>query len=146
MNNFIENAYPPKTGLSNDSSIPFPTQINLWDNGTVGNYWSNYTQQYPNAQQKGDGTWDTPYFVSENNTDFHPLVSPVSSEEAFALSQSLISTHIPSTASSPTTSSGDGTEPPPGTPLLTFAVVAVVSAIVIGVGLLVYFKRRRRSA
>ena len=73
MNNFIENTYPPKTGLSNDSSIPFPIQINLWDNGTVGNYWSNYTQQYPNALQTNNGTWNTPYFVSENNTDRHPL-------------------------------------------------------------------------
>jgi hypothetical protein len=35
-----------------------------WDNGREGNYWSDYT---------GTGT----YVIDENNTDHHPLTSPV---------------------------------------------------------------------
>jgi nitrous oxidase accessory protein NosD len=79
-----------------------------WDNGVVGNYWSDYD---------GQGT----YVIDEDNVDYHPLTQQVD-----------ISTAAP--------------EPPSETPLLTIAVVAMVSAIVIGVGLLVYLKRRRRDA
>ena len=73
----------------------------VWDNGTVGNYWSNYTQRYPNAHQvSNSGIWDTSYIINEKNTDHHPLVAPVSSDAALVLSQALISTHNPSPDSS----------------------------------------------
>ena len=48
---------------------------NQWDNGTVGNYWDDYTIKYPNAIQK-NSTWDTPYVITDNNVDNYPLVSP----------------------------------------------------------------------
>jgi parallel beta-helix repeat protein len=40
------------------------TDIVYWDNGTVGNYWSNFT---------GNGS----YVIDENNIDNHPLIQPV---------------------------------------------------------------------
>jgi parallel beta-helix repeat protein len=46
---------------------------NYWDNGSEGNYWSDYKTQNPNATSTGN-TWNTPYTISENNTDHHPLV------------------------------------------------------------------------
>jgi parallel beta-helix repeat protein len=39
---------------------------NLWDNGfpSGGNYWSDYTERYPDAHEIDDsGIWDTPYEI-----------------------------------------------------------------------------------
>jgi hypothetical protein len=44
--------------------IAYGDLVNQWDNGTVGNYWSDYA---------GQGA----YVLDENNTDFHPLKQPV---------------------------------------------------------------------
>lgn len=44
-----------------------------WDNGTVGNYWSDYN----GTDNNGDGAGDTPYIIDENNRDNHPLMNPV---------------------------------------------------------------------
>jgi nitrous oxidase accessory protein NosD len=69
MNNF-DNINPNVFGVGS----------NFWDNGTVGNYWSNYTQKYPNVREVGSsGIGDIPYVIGTNNTDFHPLITPVSS-------------------------------------------------------------------
>jgi hypothetical protein len=38
--------------------------VNSWDNGTVGNFWSDYSG-------KGD------YVIDENNTDYYPLKQPI---------------------------------------------------------------------
>jgi len=49
-------------------------QVNNWDNGVEGNYWSNYQDKYPNAQDaNGDGIWDNPYFISKENKDQYPF-------------------------------------------------------------------------
>ncbi|MCW4016772.1 MAG: right-handed parallel beta-helix repeat-containing protein [Candidatus Bathyarchaeota archaeon] len=44
-----------------------------WDNGTTGNYWSNYN----GIDNNGDGIGDTPYVIDENNTDHYPFMSAV---------------------------------------------------------------------
>ena len=49
------------------------TDIVLWDNSTVGNYWSNYN----GTDNDGDGIGDTPYVIDENNQDNYPLMPPV---------------------------------------------------------------------
>jgi parallel beta-helix repeat protein len=50
---------------------------NVWDNGTVGNYWGDYKTRYPNASEIANtGTGDTPYFINENNIDRRPLLRP----------------------------------------------------------------------
>ncbi|MGB9915654.1 MAG: PQQ-binding-like beta-propeller repeat protein [Candidatus Bathyarchaeales archaeon] len=55
---------------------------NVWDNGTAGNYWSDYTKRYPNASERGNsGIGDTPYYINENNVDRYPLMRPVSAFE-----------------------------------------------------------------
>jgi parallel beta-helix repeat protein len=45
---------------------------NYWDNGSEGNYWSNYN----GTDTDGDGIGDTPYIINENNQDNHPLMQP----------------------------------------------------------------------
>jgi hypothetical protein len=70
-NNFIDNA--AQTGMSNS--------IDTWDDGypSGGNYWSDYTERYPNATETDDsGIWNTPYVLDGNNQDNYPLMFPVS--------------------------------------------------------------------
>jgi hypothetical protein len=48
---------------------------NMWDNGIIGNYWSDYTTRYPNATEIADsGIGDTPFQLSANNTDRYPIM------------------------------------------------------------------------
>ena len=50
---------------------------NHWDDGQEGNYWSDYSALYPNANEMGK-TWDTPYeIVGGDSRDDHPLCFPV---------------------------------------------------------------------
>jgi hypothetical protein len=50
---------------------------NLWDNDSVGNYWSDYAVRYPNASEIGNtGIGDTPYVIDEDNIDYYPLMCP----------------------------------------------------------------------
>jgi parallel beta-helix repeat protein len=54
-----------------------PPASNFWDDGKEGNYWSNYVTRYPNATEKDGFIWSTPYNISENNQDNHPLTAPI---------------------------------------------------------------------
>ncbi len=75
-NNFYLTDYP---GLYTES---------LWDNGSIGNYWSNYTTKYPNASElDSTGIGDTPYIIqrepyttreypNQTNIDRYPLMYP----------------------------------------------------------------------
>jgi parallel beta-helix repeat protein len=57
-----------------DNEVHFDdTSVNFWDNGTVGNYWSDYT----GIDWDGDGIGDTPYIIDENNRDNYPMMEPV---------------------------------------------------------------------
>lgn len=71
-NLFINNTGSHTSGASN---------IKKWDNGTIGNYWDDYTIRYPNATINPDGvTWDTPYLISNSmgdTYDNYPLVYPI---------------------------------------------------------------------
>ena len=55
---------------------------NQWDNGTVGNYWDDYAEIYPNASQINN-IWDTPYAICDDNNncedvfDRYPLVREI---------------------------------------------------------------------
>jgi len=47
---------------------------NHWDNGAIGNYWSDYT----GIDNDSDGVGDTPYNIEgEDNKDSYPLMNPV---------------------------------------------------------------------
>jgi len=47
--------------------------INQWDNGTHGNYWSNFKD----VDGNGDGIWDHPISIpGGDNKDRYPLVNP----------------------------------------------------------------------
>lgn len=59
-NNIINNTH--------QTSVDSPTK---WDNGAEGNFWSDYDGQDLN----GDGIGDTPYIITEANTDRYPLIA-----------------------------------------------------------------------
>ena len=53
--------------------------VNIWDVGypSGGNYWSDYEERYPDAEQIDEaGIWNTPYVIDENNQDNYPLINP----------------------------------------------------------------------
>jgi parallel beta-helix repeat protein len=72
--------------LNNDDSAHDSSDIgNNWDDGTYGNFWSDYREKYPNAKKlRQEGVWDTPYQISgRDNKDNRPLIKqwPKSSTE-----------------------------------------------------------------
>jgi parallel beta-helix repeat protein len=61
--------------INNTSQVYSLYSANIWDNGSRGNYWSDYLTKYPNATQvDSSGVWNTPYVVDTNNTDHYPLM------------------------------------------------------------------------
>jgi parallel beta-helix repeat protein len=158
-NNFVNNAhvliipfgYPTVEGI-----VPF-SPAGQWDNGTVGNYWSDYLTIYPNATEiDHTGIGNTPYTIAStisysedygNGTDItgvavlgtatdnYPLITPTSP------SSSPISptpTHSPTPSPS---SSQSGLFSTATVAAVSVAVAVVV--VVVGAGLLVYFKKRK---
>ncbi|UCC58459.1 MAG: right-handed parallel beta-helix repeat-containing protein [Candidatus Bathyarchaeum sp.] len=52
-----------------------PGNPNVWNNGTVGNYWSDYLTRYTNATEiEGTGVGDTPFYINPNNIDNYPVM------------------------------------------------------------------------
>ncbi|MEJ2242550.1 MAG: NosD domain-containing protein, partial [Candidatus Bathyarchaeota archaeon] len=69
LNNFVDNA---KNVEEYHSGLPdFP--INSWDNGTAGNFWSDYY----GTDNNNNGIGDTPYIINENNQDNYPLIEMI---------------------------------------------------------------------
>jgi len=64
-NNFLNN---------NITVYPYSPSVNAFDNGSEGNYWSDYAGE----DVDGDGVGDTSYIIDENNQDRYPLIIPVS--------------------------------------------------------------------
>lgn len=58
-------------------SPTFSSRPAQWDNGSEGNYWSDYEERYPDAEElDNSGIWDTPYVIDENNQDNYPSIKP----------------------------------------------------------------------
>ena len=46
-----------------------------WDNGVEGNYWGDYEERYPDAEEMDEsGIWNTPYSIDENSKDNYPII------------------------------------------------------------------------
>jgi parallel beta-helix repeat protein len=100
----------------------FIYSINQWDNGSAvgGNYWSDYN----GTDSNGDGFGDSPFEIDSHNVDNYPLMKPVLAE--------------PSLTPAPTIT---GSFAANNSTLL--GAIVIVAVVVIGVGLIVYFKKRK---
>lgn len=106
VNNSV-NAYVEHTSFftpdMSEGDIGNGTDVVSWDNGLVGNYWSDYN---------GEGA----YVIDKDNVDHYPLSEQVD-----------ISTSL--------------REPEPFPTLLVVATIVTVA--IVGIGLLIYFKKRK---
>jgi parallel beta-helix repeat protein len=125
-NNFINNTRQVVAGKepmwTGGNEIRY--SVCVWDNGSEGNYWSDYTGK----DENGDGVGDTPYVINEKNTDNFPLMKPT-----------IIVPNSPEDGNSTATD----TQPFPITLVL---VASGASLAAVSVGLLVYFKKRHSKA
>jgi len=66
-NNFTDNA----------EQVYSHASTSYWDDeNSIGNYWSDYEERYPEAKElDSSGVWNTPYVIDENNQDNFPLVN-----------------------------------------------------------------------
>jgi len=107
--------------------------LNFWDNGTIGNYWGDYD----GTDSNGDGIGDSAYIINgfKWDTDVEGFVSFVSGQDNYPL---LAPFEVPS-ASTPSPEPQQESEPFP----TTLVAASVASVAVIGVGLLLYFRKRK---
>ncbi len=68
-NNFVNNVFQVKTDFPPGYTV---YSTDFWDNGTEGNFWSDYT----GIDNNGDGIGDTPYEIDVSRSDHYPLMSP----------------------------------------------------------------------
>jgi nitrous oxidase accessory protein NosD len=121
--------------------------VNFWCNRTVGNYWSNYN----GTDANGDGIGDSPYIIETTYTDYeqfrkvtveegrdnYPSMTPF---DIAPVDVELLTQRAPS-LSTPLTDP-QTTEPFPKTLIVTASVFTVS---VVGINLLIYFKKRKRG-
>jgi nitrous oxidase accessory protein NosD len=70
-NNFVNSTYLAQV----------PNSINVWDDGYLGNYWSDYKTKYPYAAEiDNSGIGNVPYAIDAQNIDRYPLTQPFNSE------------------------------------------------------------------
>ena len=122
-NNFVNNSYinARRNRGTVQISTPGTANGNSWDNGSLGNYWSDYGSLDANR----DGVGDSPYYINPTNQDNHPLMNLVTTSE------------VPLTA--PELPSSEGF---PVRDLPAIAATASVAAVV-AVAVLVYWKKRK---
>ena len=110
---------------------PFYNSTDHWDNGSVGNYWSDYLTKYPNASEIGNsGIGDKSYVIDSDNVDRYPLVYP------YDIENDVLVTSLPPLPEQ---------EPFPFVPLVAAVTVAATVALAVA-GLLVYHKKHKRNA
>lgn len=106
---------------------------NFWDNGTIGNFWSDYEGK----DADGDGIGDTPYRIDTNNVDRNPHMVPFNIE--------ITPVELPNRETAPTSPTASQSEAQPFALPLAVAVVFAAAALVVTASacLLAYFKRHK---
>lgn len=79
-NNFIDNLEQALISYSVNNNN------NTWDDGSKGNYWSDYR----GTDADKDGIGDTPYVINERNRDRYPLINRIDLEAEWGVGKSEI--------------------------------------------------------
>jgi parallel beta-helix repeat protein len=164
--------YDQYSDINVKNSIPNLTlSTNTWSDDNLGNYWGDYHTNYPNAiEVDSTGVGNIPYVINDNNSDSYPLITNYDISTASiqlpdwtnlnlpilhptpsfppppSPSPSPNPSPTPSRSPSPTASpSPSPSSPFPTEPFPTLAaiVVSVISATLVGAGLIIYFKKRK---
>jgi parallel beta-helix repeat protein len=124
-NNFINNSQHAYDMLWHP--LNFANAVTyVWDDGKQGNFWSDYNA----TDADGDGVGDTPYVINQrgNNIDRYPLMEPIAH------------------AVEPESTLSPSSEPTPEAapfPITLVAAASVAIVAIVGVGLIVHFKKRK---
>jgi parallel beta-helix repeat protein len=132
---------------------------NTWSDDNLGNYWSDYQTKYPNATEvDSTGVGNIPYVINDNNTDPYPLMNYDISAASIQLPDW---TNLNLPALRPTPTFPSPTPQPTATPLpsptvspsptplptepfpTTLVIASVITVAFVGIGLAVYFKKRK---
>ncbi|MCW4007591.1 MAG: right-handed parallel beta-helix repeat-containing protein [Candidatus Bathyarchaeota archaeon] len=131
-NLFIDNTKQvaqEKSPYNYPSTTRMGTDIVVWDNGTLGNNWDDYS----GIDADNDGIGDTPYIIDGDNKDYYPLIT-----------QNI--NRPPTTSTPPSTASPSlSTEPTPEQATVTALIAVAIAAITFAVSGLVYFKKRQKG-
>jgi parallel beta-helix repeat protein len=120
-NNFINNVNQTNVDPESNSGLNFGWSTISWNNGRVGNFWSNYKGTDVNK----DGVGDTPYIIDNKNTDRYPLIVPLTVPQPEKPQTELFPTALV-TAN-----------------VMLVVISTIVLAVITFAGLLVYFRRRK---
>jgi hypothetical protein len=105
------------------------TDVVAWDNGTVGNYWSDYEFKFNNLREIGtSGIGNQPYEIDQNNIDHYPLIRPVNF--------TALATNAPSPTAFVTSDL---------IPSFTFPIIAVIVVAVFVLSLSLYRRHRKKQ-
>jgi hypothetical protein len=144
-NNFVNNSRNLFSSVINTAFA-----VNFWDNGTIGNYWSNYNGTDANS----DGLGDTPYFLDlYGNQDNHPLMAQVNISEILSKMLPTFNLEIPeyplpspSPSPSPTATPSPSPSPSPSSspeiPEFPYFLPPSLVVAVTVIGALLYKKRQ----
>jgi len=80
LNNFLNNSDNVVSSFTNNLWNSTSKKTYTYNGSTyssyLGNYWSDYKEKYPDAEEIGStGIWNTPYRIEADN-DFYPLIQP----------------------------------------------------------------------
>ncbi|KAF5438154.1 CASH domain-dontaining protein, partial [Candidatus Methanophagaceae archaeon] len=98
LNNFINNTKNVYSSYNSNNIWNSTKEITYTYGGSthtnyMGNYWSDYEEKYPDAEELGDcGIWDTSYSI-DSDADNHPLMVPW--ENYFAQIENIFDTGSP---------------------------------------------------
>jgi parallel beta-helix repeat protein len=141
-NNFIDNSKQVTIWYNTFyGPDPPPAGVQVFDDGSAGNFWSDYN----GTDNNHDGIGDTVYIVVEvpENTDRYPLIEPVDiSSINMELPEWTTNLLNPSPSPKPTRTPEPQQESFP----TTFVVVTVVAIVATGSGLsAAYYLRKRKN-
>jgi len=129
LNNFIIGANATIVTVGSDAiGFGWGETLSPWDNGTTGNYWSDYAAKYPNATEIGNtGIGDNPYLIRVNPTviDRYPLMVPVTIQNITLASPSQTASQTSTSCFSPATDLSTAASSAASSPSLSYSMLEI---------------------